>query len=373
MKSNDVLQASGSELSPAPSAFASIWQLIGNLWFRALRAILACGCLGLIAALFVGWMAPWSYYCDLFANFRSQYILVGLGLIVIAAGLKRCKSLVVVVLLTLPHTIQVVPYYWPLRWITSRMESLPAASSEARAKEPSAVPGRPLRLVAFNVLYLNRDHERAIRFLRESHADLIVLCECNYGWFEAVRAGLADSHPYNSSEFFPMWDGTRVFSRQPLRAATDFEHFRQIPEAEKLLAVSTRWQDREITVMGIHTASPTSAQRFKIRNEMLALMEQVGTQVQDPLIMAGDFNCTSGSPFFVNDGRLRDSRVGFGWHGSWPTFAPELLRIPIDHVLVNQHWEVLHREVAPDVGSDHAPVIVDLRLLPDSASTTNAP
>lgn len=352
---------------------ASVWKLVGNLWIRALRAILACGCLGLITTLFVCWLAPWSYYCDLFAHFRSQYILVGVGLMALAAGLKRWKWIAVVMLLTVPHLLQVVPYYWPPRWATSRLESRPAVSNEDRTKEPLPVAEKPLRLVAFNVLYLNQDHERAIRFLREADADLIVLCECDYGWFESMLQGLADSHPYNSSELFPTWDGTRIFSRQPLRAATDLEPYRQIPAAEELLAVSTRWQDREITVMGIHTASPTSTRRFHMRNEMLALMEQVGTQVRDPLIMAGDFNCTSGSPYFVRDDRLRDSRVGFGWHGSWPTFAPALLRIPIDHVLVNRHWEVLHREVAPDIGSDHAPVIVDLRLIPDSASTTDVP
>lgn len=369
MESIDPSQPATASASP----LASVWKLIGNLWFRALRAILACGCLGLFTALFVCWLAPWSYYCDLFASFRSQYILVGVALIALAAGLKRWKSIVVVMLLIVPHLLQVVPYYWPPRWATTQLESRPAVSNADRNTDPMSVADKPLRLVSFNVLYLNRDHQRAIQFLREADADLIVLCECNYGWFESVREGLADSHPYNSSELFPMWDGTRIFSRRPLRAATDLEHYRQIPGSEKLLAVSTRWQDREITVMGIHTASPTSLKRFQIRNEVLALMEQVGTQVPDPLIMAGDFNCTSGSPYFVHDHRLRDSRVGFGWHGSWPTYAPALLRIPIDHVFVNRHWEVLHREVAPDVGSDHAPIIVDLRLIPDSTPPTNAP
>jgi len=81
-------------------------------------------------------------------------------------------------------------------------------------------------------------------------------------------------------------------------------------------------------------------------------------------VVAGDLNATPWSPIFhrvLDLGRLRDSREGFGLHRTWPSGIHALLRIPIDHVLVGEGVTVLRREVGPHIGSDHRPVIVDLR------------
>lgn len=328
---------------------------------RLASLILSAGSLALAGALIACLLAPFSYYGDLLSNFRAQYVWVGGVLVLVSLPGRQWRWALLAVLLTLPHVGQVLPYYWPPTWVTSQLESRAApVSSEVASKHER------LRLVSFNVLYLNQDRDATLQFLRAADADLIVLCECTDGWFEAVQRGLADTHPYNSTALFPMWDGTRIFSRQPLHAATDLPYFREIPEAEKLLAVTTTWQNQTIMVMGVHPASPVNAQRFQWRNDMLGLMARVGVQVREPLIIAGDFNCTSGSPHFLRESALLDSRSGFGWQGSWPTFAPAFLRIPIDHVFVNRHWEVRHREIGPTLGSDHSPVITELQLGPAS-------
>lgn len=362
VNSNEV-QKDQSPTAPSGSKNAgSRWREFGR---RVLRKVLAVGAIGYLAILIGCWAAPYNYQCDLLTNFRAQYFGLGAGLIVLAFGFRQWRWGLVLLLLTAPHAIQVLPYYWPPLWLTSRLET--------RAASDQATPPRgTLRLVSFNVLYMNQDRDESIRFLRATDADLIVLCECTDGWFEAVQSGLADTHPFNSTDLFPQWDGTRIFSRQPLQAATDLPGFREIPTAEKLLAVATRWEDETVILMGVHPASPVSPQRFHSRNEMLSLIAQVGVQVREPLIIAGDFNCTSGSPYFLRDARLRDSRHGFGWQGSWPTFAPAFLRIPIDHVFVNEHWEVRHREIGPTVGSDHSPVITELRLVRDAEVSTVA-
>lgn len=351
------------------------WREFGRSVLQAtLQATLVAGAIGLLLILASCWAAPYSYHGDLLTNFRAQYFGFGAGLIVLAIGFRQWRWGLVLLLLTTPHAFQVLPYYWPPVWLTSRLDSRVASeptTPSPTTPSPMTLHRETLRLVSFNVLYLNQDREESIRFLRSTNADLIVLCECMDGWFEAVQGGLADTHPFNSTDLFPLWGGTQIFSRQPLSAATDLPAFRAIPAAEKLLAVATRWQDETIILMGVHPASPINQQRFHSRNEMLNLIAQVGGQVQEPLIIAGDFNCTSGSPYFLRDARLRDSRRGFGWQGSWPTFAPAFLRIPIDHVFINEHWEVLHREIGPAVGSDHSPVITELRRVSDAGVSTS--
>jgi endonuclease/exonuclease/phosphatase (EEP) superfamily protein YafD len=45
-----------------------------------------------------------------------------------------------------------------------------------------------------------------------------------------------------------------------------------------------------------------------------------------------------------------------------PGVLQGVLGLPIDHVLVTPHWAVVARQVGPQLGSDHLPVLV--RLVP---------
>ena len=56
-----------------------------------------------------------------------------------------------------------------------------------------------------------------------------------------------------------------------------------------------------------------------------------------------------------------DTRAGFGVQPTFPA-SSWLVRIPIDHVLVSCSVGVTERRVERDVGSDHLPVVVDLKL-----------
>ena len=83
-----------------------------------------------------------------------------------------------------------------------------------------------------------------------------------------------------------------------------------------------------------------------------------------PVIVAGDSNTSAWSPRFRNlvaATGLRDAEVGQGWIGTWPAwFRPAL--VPIDHVLVKGPVAVVDLRREPFVGSDHYPLVADLRL-----------
>jgi endonuclease/exonuclease/phosphatase (EEP) superfamily protein YafD len=83
-----------------------------------------------------------------------------------------------------------------------------------------------------------------------------------------------------------------------------------------------------------------------------------------PVIVAGDFNATPFSPIFrkvIKISGLKDSREGFGWQPSWPTYVP-LLWLPIDHILVSSEIQVHNRATGSFIGSDHYPVFADLSI-----------
>jgi endonuclease/exonuclease/phosphatase (EEP) superfamily protein YafD len=80
-------------------------------------------------------------------------------------------------------------------------------------------------------------------------------------------------------------------------------------------------------------------------------------------LVVGDLNTTDFSPCFrdfLKASGLQDSRQGRGIQASWGPFP--LLEIAIDHCLTAPEIAVMQRRVGPHLGSDHRPVIIDLRL-----------
>jgi len=83
------------------------------------------------------------------------------------------------------------------------------------------------------------------------------------------------------------------------------------------------------------------------------------------VLIVGDFNMTTANPIYRKCwSRYTDvfSRAGHGfgytkytsWHG-----------VRIDHVLCDDSWTAIHSEAGPDVGSDHRPVVAELRRTRD--------
>lgn len=83
-----------------------------------------------------------------------------------------------------------------------------------------------------------------------------------------------------------------------------------------------------------------------------------------PIIATGDFNDVSWGAtdrLTKTEGILYDVRVGRGFYNSYNT-ETLLMRWPLDHVLVTDHFELMELERLEDIGSDHFPIIVKLVL-----------
>jgi endonuclease/exonuclease/phosphatase (EEP) superfamily protein YafD len=82
-------------------------------------------------------------------------------------------------------------------------------------------------------------------------------------------------------------------------------------------------------------------------------------------VLIGDLNTTMWSPYFselVKGSGLRDARLGFGLKPTWPMPLPALFQIPIDHCLVSDDIEVLGVRTGGATGSDHRPMMFDVRV-----------
>jgi endonuclease/exonuclease/phosphatase (EEP) superfamily protein YafD len=105
-----------------------------------------------------------------------------------------------------------------------------------------------------------------------------------------------------------------------------------------------------------------------LRNDQLVAVASLIQQQTVPIVLAGDLNSTSYSPYFedlCSRTGLRDSRQGFGIQASWSPRLP-LLEICIDHCLVPPAIHVANRRAGPHLGSDHRPIMVTLTWTGDA-------
>ncbi len=85
----------------------------------------------------------------------------------------------------------------------------------------------------------------------------------------------------------------------------------------------------------------------------------------DAIVVLGDFNLPVESVIYRRHwGDMRNAfsygGLGFGFtrYAGW-------IRARIDHILVDEGWQVVRSFVGPDFGSDHRPMIADLILTPE--------
>ena len=285
----------------------------------------------------------WAF--DLFSHFRLQYVLAALVLLIIALSARAYGSAAVFAAVALVHGAAVKDL-----WLGDTASAAPG--------------GVPLRLVSANVLAQNRTPEKVIEFVRAADADLVLLVDARGRDWREVLGQLRDLYPHHAQQAWRTRARVILFSRWPIV----FEQVRQAPRSRRpYLVARLAVEGRTLDVVGVHPSSPSPSQPggTRRRNHELDHIAEVVKDTDAAVIVAGDFNTTPWSPHFgdlLADAGLRNAAEGKGYIPTWPTwFWPA--RIPIDHVLLKGPIAVTAVRRGPAVGSDHFPIIADLRLL----------
>jgi endonuclease/exonuclease/phosphatase (EEP) superfamily protein YafD len=110
---------------------------------------------------------------------------------------------------------------------------------------------------------------------------------------------------------------------------------------------------------------PALEKILQIRDEESQAISRWVDQHPGPKIVVGDFNMPAYSTVFRRDwGSLTNAfsakGFGFGFTKLTETKGHEF-GARIDHVLVSPPWKCVRAWVGPDIGSDHRPLVVDLR------------
>lgn len=215
-----------------------------------------------------------------------------------------------------------------------------------------------VRILQANVLSSNASEAEFIDYVREAAPDVISVQEINARWAKALKA-LDGLYPHRFFE--PREDnfGIGLLSKYRLEDVKVVGADAGIPAiAAHVLVGETR-----LDLLLIHTLPPIGRAYAKSRNNQLEYIHRWSNDAAPEAVVVGDLNCTMWSPYYakmMQRTRLKNARQGFGILGSWPAFSP--IRLPLDHVLVQGRIIVENTCLGPKIGSDHLPVLADLRF-----------
>ncbi|MDX1515990.1 MAG: endonuclease/exonuclease/phosphatase family protein [Woeseiaceae bacterium] len=287
-------------------------------------------------------------YVELFAHFRMQYFVASAAFVLVFIALKWRNYALLGIAATIFNGYYVIPWYLP-----------PGLLSGAGAAAESA-DGTPVKLMQANVRRSNGDSARFVQLVTDEAPDILVIQEATPAWLSSLD-GIASDYPYTLSEARDDSFGIALFSKFPLdSAAIVASHPRGYPEVIATALVG----GKRINLIGTHPMPPIGASSTADRNLQLDATAQLAARTPRPLIVIGDLNTTMWAfqyRRFEETSGLTNARAGHGIAPTWPTFFPPAL-IPIDHCLVSDDIDVVDVRVGRSIGSDHLPLIVEIRL-----------
>lgn len=310
-------------------------------------------CVALILFNAAGLLAGYHWLPDLFVNFKLSYLLASLVLAVFAFCFKRRRW--AIIMLALAGTIVLETQFA----YTSPFGSPPAA-------EPN------LTIVQYNKYYYEEDISRIDEWLRQpdSDFDVVVLNESNPEILDATREQLSLRFPHQfPKKYLERFNDISVLSKwpftieaMPMRRGGTTYNISKITLSKDGLP--------PVTVYAYHTQTPVGPNDAALRNfELETFAATVRADKQSRTMMLGDWNVTPWSPHFKN--MLSLTRMNYQNYGLLPqaTFPAytrfNLLQMPIDHILFDDHFDLVSISKGPSLSSDHHSLIARLHVKPE--------
>jgi endonuclease/exonuclease/phosphatase (EEP) superfamily protein YafD len=313
------------------------------------RERLALGASALCAALYVplvfGFFGGLHHSLDLFAHFR-WHLAVLLALAGLFALLSRAWSVgivsVVMAVAALATTrgIAGVPFSGPQR--------VPFQAVDGT--EPV------YRLLQLNLRYDNPTPEKVLSLIGRTHPDIVTLAEVSPMWVGKLKLiEAAYPHPLICASDVRIGGGA-ILSSRPMSGGRCFDRGTFATAAVNL-------NGRPVHVVALHLGWPWPSDQWWQIERLAAPM----AMIRSPALVAGDFNAVSWSAAVTamakSGGLDIVDPIGATWfYRKAPAWLRPWFGLEIDHIMTKGGIAVHSARILEDVGSDHAPVLVEFSL-----------
>lgn len=306
----------------------------------SLRGLLEVSSIGLLFVSVVSIFDNAHRYLELLTHFKLQYL---------------CFALLFLFISVLIRNIQIASYSLTSFLINSYFV-LPLFFGSA--SEPQVDKTSEIKVLLSNVLTGNTRYTKLENLIRSEEPDILVLQEIDSNWVKNMSP-VFDEYPHRLIQ--PRSDnfGIAVLSKIKVLEQNVVSWGRLgIPSIESKL----KFGDQIFHLLATHPLPPTSPENYQFRNTQISDVAARVIEIEAAKLVVGDLNITPwSSDYKPLEAELTNARYGFGVLPTWSANIP-ILRIPIDHILVSEDFEVLNTKTGPDIGSDHLPLISVLRL-----------
>lgn len=233
---------------------------------------------------------------------------------------------------------------------------------------------RSLSVLISNVLMTNRESGKLLGLIRKLDPDIVMVVETDRWWEEQLR-DLERSHPHVLKRPQDNTYGMLLYSRLPL--VDPQIRFLVQDDVPSIHAGVQLPSGDVVRLRGVHPRPPAPGEstRSTERDAELLIVAKELKGEDLPTVVVGDLNDVAWSrtnDLFQKVSRLLDPRIGRGFFSTFNANWP-MIRFPLDHAFVSQHFCLAAFKVLPHVGSDHFPVFVRLTLSPTAPDANRAP
>ncbi|MEK9159441.1 MAG: endonuclease/exonuclease/phosphatase family protein [Patescibacteria group bacterium] len=297
-----------------------------------LKKFLALACAGFFFLQLTLFLAKTWWFFELFVHYAHYYALLGTLLALFAINRRHWKLALLFLTFTSIHLGTLSPYL---------------SRSTPSAAKPT------LTILSSNFYYTNDDFEELQPILAQENPDLFMIHEAGEQWTQGIELFRAD-YPYSALSNDLGVQGIAMASRIP-------GSFTEIPLGSKF-GLEFIPEDSSYRVLGVHPAAPLTPAWATERNAQFADLASYVNSSPLPTVIMGDFNSTPWSPYLtelMETAQLSDARVGFGLLPTWHAHNA-FFKIPIDHALLSEGWELVDFHRTEPIAADHYPIVVEL-------------
>ncbi|WP_417421986.1 endonuclease/exonuclease/phosphatase family protein [Halomonas sp.] len=231
--------------------------------------------------------------------------------------------------------------------------------AQVKTADKESSQDRHITLLIANVLTPNRRAEDLIKMIQQRQPDIILTLESDQWWQDQLDPALDEKWPYSVKVPLDNLYGMHLYSRLPLEnTSVKWLIQKDIPSIHTMVTLEN---GDSIRLYAVHPRPPAPAESEKSlwRDAELLWVGQEVHKKPQPTLVAGDLNdvaWSSTTRLFYRISGMLDPRRG---RGMFSTFHAKnrLLRWPLDHIFVTNHFTLVNMQRLGAFGSDHFPIL----------------
>jgi endonuclease/exonuclease/phosphatase (EEP) superfamily protein YafD len=249
-----------------------------------------------------------------------------------------------------------------LAWIAPDFRSAVVSPGPVDAKSTAS-----LRVFYVNANRYNQSRDELLAEVAAAHPDVVVFAEFWIPWRPTMlKSPVMAAFPYGTD--LQSWTRGDVIVRSRVPIEDLQAHW---AGGRVFIEFNVTFDGRPLHFLGLHSPRPMNMESHDYRGYWKDVLPAIAKRPR-PLVVLGDFNSTQHSRIYeqVTALGLRSVHelLGRGFVTTWPNGKLWMPPIRIDHVFISPEVECVRCVEGVGAGSDHRPLILDLRWKPATAA-----